>query len=226
MVFVTTAEQKAHGTRRPRSDGVANRERLLAAAAVAIMREGTGVPMSKIAADAGVGVGTLYRHFASREALLSALTHRSFRKVLDTAQHSADSDGTAVECIRRFLNDTIRHGPELVLPLHGGPVPVDQATLALRAEVHATLDAILRRGREDGTIRANVTALDIVIFGAMIVQPLPTVTHWDQIAKRQSEIFLDGLALVDGATLPVAKVPAVTSGHGAADTGNSSVRPE
>jgi AcrR family transcriptional regulator len=82
----------------------------------------------------GVGVGTLYRHYPSREALLAALTHRSFRMVLGAAQRAAAADKSAIECIRRFLDETIQHGAELVLPAHGGPVPVDQATLVLRAE--------------------------------------------------------------------------------------------
>jgi AcrR family transcriptional regulator len=203
MVYVLEVELTAGVGRRPRSDGVANRERLLASAAVAIRREGAGVPMSTIAAAAGVGVGTLYRHYPSREALLAALTHRSFRMVLVAAQRAAEADQTAIECIRRFLDDTIQHGAELVLPMHGGPVPVDQAIVALRAEVHGTLDEILRRGRHDGTIRADLTALDIIMFGAMIAQPLPTATHWKRTARRQAAIFLDGLAATTAAPLPL-----------------------
>jgi len=202
MVSVLKVERTASGGRQPRSDGVANRERLLASAAVAVRREGAGVPMSTIAADAGVGVGTLYRHYPSREVLLAALTHRSFRMVLGAAQRAADTDKTAIESIRRFLDDTIQHGAELVLPMLGGPRPVDQATLALRAEVHGTLDEILRRGRVDGTIRPDLTALDIVMFAAMIAQPLPIAAHWKQTAQRQAAIFLDGLALLTEAPLP------------------------
>jgi AcrR family transcriptional regulator len=202
MVLVLKVERTAGDGRRPRSDGVANRERVLASAAVAIRREGAGVPMSTIAAGAGVGVGTLYRHYPSREALLAALTHRSFRMVLGAAQRAAAADKSAIECIRRFLDDTIRHGAELVLPMHGGPVPVERATLVLAAEVHDTLDEILRRGRHDGTIRADLTSLDIIMFGAMIAQPLPTASHWKWTAQRQAAIFLDGLATLTPAPLP------------------------
>jgi AcrR family transcriptional regulator len=202
MVFVSNFERTAGGTRQPRSDGLANRERLLASAAVAIRREGAGVPMSTIAADAGVGVGTLYRHYPSRDTMLAALTYRSFMMVLLAAQHAAAVDKTAIERVRRFLDETIQHGGELVLPMHGGPVPVDQATLALRAEVHDTLEEILRRGRHDGTIRADVDAFDIIMFGAMITQPLPTATDWKPTARRQSAIFLDALATLTPGPLP------------------------
>ena len=59
--------------RAPRSDAAANRDRLLAAATVAVKHDGEKVPMATVAAQAGVGVGTLYRHYPTREALLSAL---------------------------------------------------------------------------------------------------------------------------------------------------------
>jgi AcrR family transcriptional regulator len=202
MFVVLKIERTEGGGRRPRSDGLANRERLLASAAIAFRREGTGVPMSTIAAAAGVGVGTLYRHYPSREALLTALTNRSFKMVLVATQSAANSDQTAIECIRHFLDSMIQHGAELVLPMHGGPVPVDRANLAIRAEVHSMLDEILRRGRHDGTIRTDVAALDIVMFGAMIAQPLPTATHWKRTAQRQIAIFLDGLAATTAAPLP------------------------
>ena len=57
---------------------LANRERVLDAATELVRRDGEKVPMADIAGRAGVGVGTVYRHFATREALLGALVHRSF----------------------------------------------------------------------------------------------------------------------------------------------------
>ena len=54
--------------RRVRSDAQANRERVLAAAVTAVLREGRQVPMGTIAADAGVGIGTLYRRYPNRKA--------------------------------------------------------------------------------------------------------------------------------------------------------------
>ena len=54
-----------------RSDAAANRDRLLAAATVAVKRDGEKVPMATVAAQAGVGVGTVYGHYPTREALVS-----------------------------------------------------------------------------------------------------------------------------------------------------------
>jgi AcrR family transcriptional regulator len=187
------------GRRELRRDAVANRDRLLAAAAKAVRREGAGVPLATIAADAGVGVGTLYRRYPSREALLAALTHRSFQLVLGAAHRAADSGDTAIECLRGFIDETIEHGGDLVLPMHGGPVLPDPDTSALRTEVRDTLGRVLERGRGDGTIRSDVTAFDIIVFGALLAQPLPHVPDWKKTARRQAAIYLDGL----GRTAPV-----------------------
>jgi AcrR family transcriptional regulator len=151
------------------------------------------VPLATIAADAGVGVGTLYRRYPSREALLAALTHRSFLLVLDAARRAAGSEDAAIDSLRGFIDQTIDHGADLVLPLHGGPVPLDRDTIALRTEVHHTLEQILGRGQQDGTIRTDVTALDIVVFGALLAQPLPHVPDWKLTARRQAVVYIDGL---------------------------------
>jgi len=179
---------KSSGRRELRRDAAANRDRVLTAAAAAIRREGAGVPLATVAADAGVGVGTLYRRYPSREALLAALTHRSFRLVLDAAHRAADGKDMGIDCLRRFIDQTIDHGADLVLPLHGGPVPLDQDTIALRTEVHDALEQVLQRGRHDGTIRSDVTAFDIVVFGALLAQPLPHVPDWKMMARRQAVI--------------------------------------
>jgi AcrR family transcriptional regulator len=190
-----TAISNSSGGRELRRDAAANRDRVLAAASAAVRREGAGVPLATIAADAGVGVGTLYRRYPSREALLAALTHRSFQLVLDAAHRAADSDGTAVNSLRSFIDQTIDHGADLVLPLHGGPVPLDPSTIALRTEVHEALARILRRGQQDGTIRPDVTAFDIIVFGAMLAQSLPHVPNWKLTARRQAAIYFDGVII-------------------------------
>ena len=79
--------------REQRSDAARNHEALVRAATAAVHREGPHVVMATIAADAGVGIGTLYRHFRTREDLLNFLAHRSFEQVLANVQ-AADSDGT------------------------------------------------------------------------------------------------------------------------------------
>ena len=190
-----SAGARRHEHRDLRRDAAANRDRLLTAAAAAIRREGPGVPLATIAADAGVGAGTLYRRYSSRDALFVALTNRSFQMVLEAARRASDVGGTAIDCLRSFIDQTIEHGADLVLPLHGGPVPLDHDTIALRRKVRTALEKILRQGYDDGTIRSDVTARDVIIFGALLAQPLPNAPDWKSLARRQAAIYFDGLAV-------------------------------
>lgn len=193
MTTPQTNTPQPHG-RALRSDAAANRERVLAAAAVAVRRDGERVPMATIAEQAGVGIGTLYRHYPTRGALLSALSRRSWDLVLDHARTAACDDGPAADAIAQFFAQTIAARDDLILPLHGGPVSHDAETLALRARIRELIEQVLARGRRDGSVRADATATDIIITGAMLAQPLPHVTDWDRLARRQAEIYIAGLA--------------------------------
>jgi AcrR family transcriptional regulator len=202
MAGAASGQKQDVAERDLRRDAAENRDRILAIAAVAVRRAGPGVPMATIAAQAGVGVGTVYRHYPSREALLSALTQRSFRLVLGAAERAAAQPGPAIEAVRSFLNDTIEHGPDLVLPLHGGPAPTDAATVSIRREVHRVLGSVIDRGHRDATLRADATTADIVIFGALLAQALPQVPNWAATARRQAAIYVDGLETSPGPAGP------------------------
>src|SRR3954462_12045309 len=121
--------------REQRSDAAHNRDALLQAATAAVHREGIRVRMSTIADDAGVGVGTLYRHFATREELLNHLTHRSFELVLANAKAAENNASTGSDALRQFIEAAIALRHQLVLPLHGGPPVTDPATVAVRDQV-------------------------------------------------------------------------------------------
>jgi AcrR family transcriptional regulator len=195
---MSRAQTKARrAARQPRSDAAANRERILAAATIAVRRDGERVPMATIADEARVGVGTLYRHYPTRPALLAALTLRSFDLVLEHARAAAHSDETAPAALAQFLEQTIAARDEFVLPLHGGPVIHDENIAALQTEIRNLLEQVLARGRRDRTIRPDATPNDIIITGAMLAQPLPHAPDWDQLAHRQARIFIAGLAATE-----------------------------
>lgn len=158
--------------------------------------------MATIAHNAGVGIGTLYRHYPTRPDLLAALARRSYRLVLDHARTAADSDEPAPNVLERFFEQTIAARDDLILPLHGGPVSLDETTVGLRTEISDLLEHVLARGRRDGTIRSDVTAVDIIITGAMLAQPLPHAGDWDRLARRQARIYVAGLATTTDTPLP------------------------
>lgn len=184
-----------HGEpRRPlRRDALANQERVLAAAVTAVLREGRQVPMAIIAAEAGVGVATLYRRYPNREALLDALTHRAFELLLEQARAAEAREETALACLSWWWDRALDQRDQLVLPLGGGPPVTSAETLAVQAQLHQSLQRLLERGQREGSIRNDITTRDLVIFGAMLVTPLPGAGDWDRTARRQKAIYLDGL---------------------------------
>src|SRR6202020_3241613 len=113
MAGAPTKARRAAG--RPRSDAAENRERILAAATIAVRRDGERVPMATIADEAGVGIGTLYRHYPTRPDLLAALTLRSFNLVLEHARAAALSNEAAPAVLLQFLEQTIEARDEFVL---------------------------------------------------------------------------------------------------------------
>jgi AcrR family transcriptional regulator len=179
--------------RERRSDAARNREALARAATAAVHREGPHVPLATIAADAGVGIGTLYRHFPAREDLLNFLTHRSFEQVLSNVR-AAESEGTtASDALRRFIETAIAQRNDLVLPLRGGPPVTAPETLAMRDQVHRVVQRIIGRGRADGTITQDVAPHEVVIFGAMLAQPRRPDPEWDATCRRLLTTYLNGL---------------------------------
>src|SRR6201994_4234637 len=104
-----------------RSDAAANAERVLAAAIRTGLNEGRHVPLAEIAKEAGVGVGTLYRRYPNREALLEALEVRASGLHSERAEEARTAAGTGLAAVERFLTTSDAIRDQLVLPLHGAP---------------------------------------------------------------------------------------------------------
>jgi len=181
-------------TRRLRSDAAENQERVLAAAATVFVRDGYAVPLAAVANEAGVGIGTLYRHYANRDALLDALQVRAYQIVLATIVEIEALGQSGLRSVELFLERTIVHRGQLVLPFHGSPDSQSPAVTASATEVGDAMRAMLSRGQVDRTVRDGVRPIDVIVFGSMIARPLPAVRHWDAIAQAQIRIFLDGIS--------------------------------
>lgn len=175
-----------------RRDAVVNRERVLDAATVEVLRHGERVPMAAIAASAEVGVGTIYRHFPTRENLYAALVRRSFELALANAEHAAAA-ADPVDGIAEFFRAAVRDRDRFVLPLHGGPSVVDAGSRRLQREIRGHIASILKRGVAAGSIRSDVTPGDIVVTGALLSRGLPNSGTWATVARRQIDLFVSGL---------------------------------
>ncbi len=180
-------------SRRTRTDALQNRDRVLDAATELVHSDGEKVPMARIAERAGVGVGTVYRHFATREDLLGALVHRSFGLALDNARAAAAAPGPAVAGVRLFFLATLRDRERFVLPLHGGPAVFTPDTRRRQADVRTALRALLERGQAAGELRADLTPEDLIVASSLLSRPLPGTGDWDALARRQIDLVIEGL---------------------------------
>ncbi len=154
--------------------------------------------MAQIAERAGVGVGTVYRHFPRREDLLGALVYRSFGLALENARAAAAHPGSALEGVRAFFLATLRDRERFVLPLHGGPAVFTPETRELQAEVRVALRALLDRGWSAGELRSDLTPEDLIVATSLLSRPLPGTGDWERLAHRQIDLMINGL----GAPIP------------------------
>src|SRR5258707_11478418 len=94
-------------TRRPRADAVRNRERLLEAAKAVFSAGGPEASLEAVARRAGVGIGTLYRHFPTREALFEAVYRREVQQLVELAEQLR-SEAEPVEALRQWMRSNVR----------------------------------------------------------------------------------------------------------------------
>jgi AcrR family transcriptional regulator len=180
--------------RRPRSDSVRNRERLLEAAAAVLGAGGPEASLEAVARQAGVGIGTLYRHFPTREALFEAVYRHEVDQVSDLAERLA-SETEPVDALRRWLHANVR----LVATKRGM-----LAALALAAHGKSELYAysfdrltkavglLLTRAIAAGDIRTDITPEELLraLVGMCYIHDQP---GWQKSVLRLVDIFVDGL---------------------------------
>jgi AcrR family transcriptional regulator len=187
------SERSPRRRRAVRSDALFNREKVLTAAANTLAARGHNVPLAEIAQAAGVGVGTLYRSFPDRTALMHALEHRAYELLIGVLARIAENGRTGADAVEEFLLENLELGEQLVLPLRGAPPLTDPTAVAARQRINDALERFLDEGRIAGTVRAEVNATDVIMCGAMATQPLPHGPNWSVVAKRHIALFMSGV---------------------------------
>jgi AcrR family transcriptional regulator len=181
-------------SRAVRRDAIENREKILRTAAELMARRGHNVPLTEIADAAGVGVGTLYRGFPDRAALLDELQRRGYNLLLDTLARIRAGGLTGADAIETYLEGCLSLADQLVaLPLRGVGQLHDGAALAAKDRILEAIGDFLAEGRADGSVHADVTAMDIAVCGTLIANPLPTSADWPTTARRHIGVFVRGI---------------------------------
>jgi AcrR family transcriptional regulator len=167
-----------------------------------MMREGHHVPLATIAAEAGVGIGTLYRKYADREALLRALEYRAYGLLNQILDEIEGHDLPGLQAVIEYVSRTLAIANQLVLPLQGAPPLMSAKAVTARHAISSRLDRFIARGHADGTIHARINATDVIIFCTLVTRPLAHGPDWPRLAKRQLAIFSNGLASSGPADIP------------------------
>ena len=146
----------------PRRDAERNRARLIEIGRVTLAELGPDAPLEEIARRAGVGIGTLYRHFPTREALVASIFAEHMEVVLAAAEDAAEADD-GWDGLVGFL--------ERVLALQARNLPLRSIFLRVPAEANAerrkriqpALDRAIARAKEQGSLRADFAVGDLVV---------------------------------------------------------------
>lgn len=157
-----------------RSDAEANRREILAAAARLIAEQGTGVSLRTIAQEAGVGIGTLYRHFATREDLLVGLVQSIFERIDATAEEFAREAVTA-ETWRTYVAQiaAMNVGALASALREGHDVEHLDSLGARREQTMAGVGRVLEAACVHGLIRDDVTTPRFLLGVIQYTRPLP-----------------------------------------------------
>ena len=172
-----------------RSDAVNNRERILAVAREAFGTS-SGASLTAIAKQAGVGIGTLYRHFPSREALIVALYRHQIQELIDLAPKLVATT-SPLTALRQWLAEVARYGQ-----LKYGAAEVIHAATNDAEYYQPFVDAIgqlLDAGAADGTFKAGVDPQDVLLLLGVLWRIDPSSPGVDARVERILELIVDGL---------------------------------
>jgi len=189
-----TASKSALGLRKPRADALRNRVRVLEAAKLVFSAGGEDASLEAVARQAGVGIGTLYRHFPTREALFEAVYRREVEQLSELAEQ-LKNEPEPVEALRHWLRSTVqfvatKKGMMAALAI------VVSANSELMAYSHAHLTnaigALLARAVAAGEVRSDVSADDLLraLVGMCYMHDQP---GWQHSVVRLLDVFVDGL---------------------------------
>jgi AcrR family transcriptional regulator len=179
--------------RKPRMDAQRNRGRILEVAKEAFTRFGADASLDDIAKQAGVGAGTLYRHFPTRDALIEAVYRTEVEKLAAAEGRFAETL-SPVEALRAWMLLFVDHiaAKQIIAPalnsVVGGPSKLYEGSRGL---IQGAIDALVKRAIKRGDIRRDLDPFDLLraLIGVSHVASGP---GWQQSARRLVDILITG----------------------------------
>ena len=192
---VTEADARASGNAaapRPlRADAAKNRERILEAAETTFTAEGVSAPIDAVAQRAGVGVGTVYRHFPTKEALFEAIVTTRLDNLCETTRQLAEAEAPE-EAVFSFLREFGRQASakqDLFDAMDAAGLDIKSACAPGVEELTRAIDMLLERAKVAGAVRDDVATDEVM---ALIVGACHSKQD-DPACQRMVEIVCDGI---------------------------------
>ncbi|WP_263351240.1 TetR/AcrR family transcriptional regulator [Acidicapsa acidisoli] len=179
--------------RKPRIDALRNRERILEVAKAAFTRQGANASLDEIAKQAGVGAGTLYRHFPTRDELIEGVYRNEVEKLAAAAARFAETM-SPLEALRAWMLLLVDYiaAKHIIAPalnsVVGGPSRLYEGS---RTTIQGAIDELVRRAKKSGDLRRDLDAFDLLraLIGASHVG---SGADWQQSARRLVDILIAG----------------------------------
>ncbi len=182
--------------RKPRADSLRNRERVLAAARTVFAAGGPAASLEAVARAAGVGIGTLYRHFPTRETLFEAVYRREVEQLVELAEQLG-ADLPPLEALRAWMHANVAFvatkkgmSAALAVAIHAS----SDLSIYAMDRLGGALGPLLARAAAAQAIRDDVSAEDILrtIVGLCYTHEKP---GWQGNVGRLVDVFVDGMRL-------------------------------
>lgn len=194
----------ASHTKTLRSDARRNRERLVASARELIAREGPDVSVEEITQHAGLGMGTLYRHFPTKDELIDAVLEDAFAGLVELARQAA-AEEDAWTGLTSFLEQALaRHAANRGLKdVLASRESGRRRAEAMRTRIRPILRGLIERAQAQGTLRSDFTSEDLpLVFwtASRVIETTASVApdYW----RRYLALLLDGLRAEAATALP------------------------
>lgn len=179
--------------RKPRTDALRNRERILEVAKAAFTRQGGNASLEEIAKQADVGIGTLYRHFPTRDALIEGVYRNEVEKLAAAAGHFAETM-SPLEALRAWMLLLVDYiaAKHIIAPalntIAGGPSRLHEGS---RTMIQDAIDGLVKSAKRSGDLRKDLEANDLLraLIGASHVG---SSVDWQQSGRRLVDILIAG----------------------------------
>jgi AcrR family transcriptional regulator len=187
-----------------RADARRNRERVLAAAEDAFSEMGLGAHIEEVARRAGVGVGTVCRHFPTKQALVEAVLGAMYASLLDDAQRALDDPdaGAAFETFVRALSAFQARHRALAEQMAAG-IALPSPEPSQKDALHRAIVDLVARAQAAGKVRDDIGAADVALLLAGVAQATAVTGDMQpMLRERYVTIILDGLRPGHAGALP------------------------